>query len=158
MGDNEVMDRSSEIQELLLRLAASLKEEDLLESPELAEEIRAILQAIAPKNSLDPKVVAALSDIEDKKKRFLYAMKMLQVIPEPESMKALAQAMQEAGLLGPGEINSPGEDPEHEPLPQGMGEEPATDEDDGFDPSDSSPADEVEIDPAEVMRAAIHRR
>lgn len=151
------MDKNAQIQELLIRLAATLKEEDLLEDPELEEELRALLHSISPDNSLDPKVVAELSSIEDKKKRFLYAMKMLQVVPEPESMKALAEAMQEAGLLGPGAIASPGEGSEHEPLDPGHAEDPSTEEDKGFNPYDDQPADDVDIDDSDVMASSTHR-
>lgn len=152
-----MMDKNQEIQELLIRLASSLKEEDLLEDPELEQEIKDLLQSMAPNSSLDPKVVSELSSIPDKKKRFLYAMKMLQVIPEPESMKALAEAMQSANLLSPGPVVMPGESPEHEPLEEGVSEEPQTEEDHGFDPEDASPADDVDISDKDTIAAATHR-
>lgn len=151
------MDKNEQVQELLIRLASSLKEEDLLGDPSLEQEIRDLLNSIAPDNSLDPKVVSELASIPDKRKRFLYAMKMLQVIPDPQSMKALAEAMQSANLLSSGPISLRGESPEHEPLEEGVSEEPQTEEDDGFDPEDDSPADDVDIDDKDVMSASTHR-
>jgi hypothetical protein len=149
------MDKSQEAQDLLIRLASSLKEEDLLEDPALEQQLVALLEAMAPKNELPPEVVAELSKIEDKKQRFIYAMTILKVVPEMESIKALAQAMQSAGLLNSGPINMPHEEPHEEPLEEGHSEEPLPQEDDS--PDLESHAEDVDINDKDVLDNSTHR-
>lgn len=115
----------NEVQELLIRLASSLKEEDLLENPELQKQLEGLLDSVDPQNQIPQEVVEQLQQIDDKKKRFLYAMKMLQVTPEPEAMKALVEAMQQAKLLNPGMVTMPGQDEEQQPQ---EGEQPQEDQ------------------------------
>lgn len=151
------MDKNQQIQELLIRLAASVKEEDLLEDPELEQQIAALVASMDTEQELPEEVVRELSKIKDKKKRFIEAMQILQVIPEPKSMKSLAEAMQRAGLLGQAAISLPGEDPQDTPLEQGHSEDPSTEEDDGFDPDSDDVGEDVDIDEDDVMASSTHR-
>lgn len=107
----------NELQDLLIRLAANITEEDLLADPQLEESIREIVGNLNDSQDLDDNTIAELSQIKDKGQRFLAAMQMLQVKPDHKTMTKLTEAMQRAGLLNDGQVEDP-ENPQQELEPE----------------------------------------
>jgi GNAT superfamily N-acetyltransferase len=105
-------DIQNDLRELITRLAFSLREEDL-DDPQLEAYVMEVLAIVDPQpGDLPPEVIDALIPIKDKLERFQQGMAMLGIQPTVADMARLAQAMQKAGLLNPGDLNLPEEPPE----------------------------------------------
>ena len=138
----------NELNEYLIKLAASISENDVSQNPALEEQLRALVQQLSNEpEELDPEVVAQLEQIKSKADRFLQAMQMLQVPPNPETMEKLAIAMRNAGLLNNGQVQSELEEQEPEEKPE---------EDDGFEEQmkNNSNSEELDIPEEEVIRSS----
>lgn len=138
-----------EINDLLIRLAASLKPEDLTDNPELEEQLRQLVGNMSESNDLPDEAIQQLSIIKDKTDRFMAAMQLLQVKPDPKVMAKLAEAMQNAGLLNDGEILS--EPPKEED--QNEDPEAGPEEDDFLEQMghQGKPAEDVPMSEQEAM-------
>ena len=138
----------NELQNYLIKLAASITEEDVAQDPVLEEQLKALVQQLSNEpEELDPELVSQLAQIKSKADRFLQAMQMLQVPPDPQTMEKLAVAMRNAGLLNNGHVQSELEEQEPEEKPE---------EDDGFEEQmkNNSDSEELDIPEEEVIRSS----
>jgi hypothetical protein len=89
------------ISDLLVRIAASLKDEDLESDPQTEQLLRLALDLVDPlPDELPPELVERLMGIESKADRFHQAMQDLGIPADQEAMQGLAESMIRAGLLG----------------------------------------------------------
>lgn len=127
--------------DLLIRLASSLKEEDLINNPEMEAQIRQLVVNLSNSNDLPPDAISQLMEIKDKSERFMAAMQLMRVTPDPKLMAKLAEAMQNAGLLNAGQISDSQEkeEPEDEEI------NPGPEEDDFHDQMEQEGQDSEEV-------------
>ena len=138
----------NELNNYLIKLAASITAEDVEQDPALEEQLKAIVQQLSNEpEELDPEVVVQLSQIKSKADRFLQAMQMLQVPPDPQTMEKLAVAMRNAGLLNNSHVQSELEEQEPEEKPE---------EDDGFEEQlkNNNDSEDLDIPEEEVIRSS----
>ena len=138
----------NELQNYLIKLAASITEEDVAQDPALEEQLKAIVQQLSNEpEELDPELVQQLAQIKSKADRFLQAMQVLKVPPDPQTMEKLAVAMRNAGLLNNGQAQSELEEQEPEEKPE---------EDDGFEEQmeNNNDSEDLDIPEEEVIRSS----